>query len=619
MVRRTHSSAFTAAFGVALLTLSGCSDEPAADPGSGTDADTETDGPTSTTTEGESDTDTDAAPAEPPPTPILVSPTDAALDIEPTSSLCWEPVEDPNGDEVRYRVFVDDIELDQGKGAEVPGHAGPCLENLDFNPGQTFEWTVQAFEVEDPTSESERAQPWSFTTLTESGGQVIYEEDFDEEDHGWTVEGDATSGAWEHGDPNGAEFDGESSQPNNCYVGNGCFFTGQNPEAMPSQEDVEGGSTVLLSPEFDLTGFSTASVTLSRFFFKELEQQTGTELRIELLTPNEDAPDGYDSVVLEALDQRPQISDSNVWMPTEFAACAAPMVENARLRITATDLGHVYGDEGITEAAIDEVQVIGHPTTELCDGGSGSICDPAADNACAEGFMCCPQGTVHTGIYRCSVPVAGLDYDNPATDGIRNGEVGCDAPDLRVLDPTDTVLIDTINVGEAPGEHNYCVWLEGCVDGPGERTVLRFDTSTPNQGSRDLVMGVPSNHPDLFHFSECHGHHHFDGYAFYELLDDEENVVATGHKQAFCLMDTGAWAEGFGDGMRWCGNQGISMGYQDDYGRFLDCQWIDITDVDAGDYTLHIAVNLPDEESGVARLVERDYSNNEFWSDVTIP
>jgi hypothetical protein len=217
-------------------------------------------------------------------------------------------------------------------------------------------------------------------------------------------------------------------------------------------------------------------------------------------------------------------------------------------------------------------------------------------------------------VYRCAEAVPSITYPDPGGPiGTFNGPLGCDAPDLFVEPQGMDVYED-----EGFFTETSCEMYEGCITEPGWRRLLRFDTQTPNAGSRDLTMGVPSNHPDLFHWSECHGHYHFDGYAFYDLLDGSGAVVATGHKQAFCLLDWSPWAWADDDGTHSCGNQGISVGWEDVYGSYLDCQYIDITAVTPGDYTLRISVNLPQAETAVAPLVERDYANNVLEVPVTI-
>ncbi len=46
-----------------------------------------------------------------PPTPTLQSPPDGATEQPLAISLCWNPVEDPDGDKLRYRIYVDDTLL----------------------------------------------------------------------------------------------------------------------------------------------------------------------------------------------------------------------------------------------------------------------------------------------------------------------------------------------------------------------------------------------------------------------------------------------------------------------------------------------------------------------------
>jgi hypothetical protein len=83
-----------------------------------------------------------------------------------------------------------------------------------------------------------------------------------------------------------------------------CFFTGQNPGGLPGEQDVAGGSTILLSPAFDLGGAAAATVQLGRFFHKS-EASPGPQLAVELLVPRKDAPGEYDVYPLELLASPP--------------------------------------------------------------------------------------------------------------------------------------------------------------------------------------------------------------------------------------------------------------------------------------------------------------------------
>lgn len=599
----THRTFFTSALSGApivlagLVALTGCRDR-----GGDSGADGTSD--TGEATAGETET----VPAAPPPVPVLVSPTNEAIDVPIESELCWTPVEDPNGDPVRYRVFVDNIELTEGKLGEE-GYPGPCIGPLNFNNDQQYQWQVSAFTPDDPEGDSGRSLPFSFRTVPDGLTTTVFYDPFDD-DLGWMLGGDATDGQWMRGDPISAEHEGVMSQPGTCAGGSSCMFTGQNPGSEPQSADVQGGTTTITSPAFDLSPFETASVQLNRFVYKSESTETGTLYRAELLVPNDQAPEGYQVFVLEQIESASDAPGAtNMWTPVEYAGCGVPMVAGTRLRLVATDLG-----EGVLEAAVDTVQVVGHLEAKLCDGGEGSICDPTATDPCADGLLCCGQGVVNKGVYRCAEAVPSITYPNPGGPaGTMNGPMGCDAPDLFVEDAGMDLFIE-----EQLFQEDSCEIFEGCVPEPGLRRLLRFDTQTPNAGSRDLVMGVPTNHPDLFHYSECHGHFHFDGYAYYELLDIGGNVAATGHKQAFCLIDWAPWAYPEESGTYSCGNQGISNGWQDTYGAYLDCQYVDITDVPPGDYTLRIGVNLPSPETAVAPLIERDYDNNVLDIPVTI-
>lgn len=584
---------------LSALALAGC---PSGGGGSGSgDTDPSTGGTTVDSADGTGQAN------QPPPVPQLLSPADGALEVGVETELCWEPVVDPDGDPVRYRVFVDDIELTEGKLGEE-GLPGPCVGPLHFNHDQVYFWQVLAFEVDQPQSASERSLAWSFRTVPDGLTTAVFEDPFDE-DLGWELGGNALDGNWLRGNPVPAEHEGAVSQPAECANGQGCVFTGQNPSGVATEADVQGGTTTLTSPPFDLGGFAAATVNLSRFVYKSNYPETGTLFRVELLVPDEEAPEGYQVFVLEQLEAIGDTAGpSNVWTPTEHAACNVPMADGSRLRLVATDLG-----EGVLEAAVDSVAVYGLSDTRVCDGGVGAICDPAVAESCGADLLCCAQGVVNKGVYRCSEPVPSVTYPDPGGPvGTMNGPLGCDGPDLFV----EPQGMDVYEADEFfPSDS--CQIVEGCAMGEGWRHLLRFDTQTPNAGSRDLTMGVPSNHPDLFHFSECHQHYHFDGYAYYELVDQMGAVVATGHKQAFCLIDWSPWAWNEG-GQYSCGNQGISLGWEDVYGSYLDCQFIDITDVAPGDYVLRIGVNLPAPDTAVAPLVERNYDNNVLEMPVTI-
>jgi hypothetical protein len=204
-------------------------------------------------------------------------------------------------------------------------------------------------------------------------------------------------------------------------------------------------------------------------------------------------------------------------------------------------------------------------------------------------------------------PIDAAEVDAPAdarTDAPSDGRPAL--PDMVLVESlmTGTVVVQDVNFSA-----NSCEMQEGCVGGAGARRLLRFTTVTANLGNGDLYFGPPEGNP-LFEFSACHGHYHFGGYADYELVN-AGGVVIAGHKQAFCLLDTIQVTSGAPGPYYTCENQGISAGWADQYLRSLPCQWIDITDVPPGQYTLRVRVNP------TMRFEEEDYSNNSLEIPVT--
>ena len=86
-------------------------------------------------------------------------------------------------------------------------------------------------------------------------------------DYGWSVAGTASTGNWERGFPNGTD---SGSAPfgdviNDC--GDYAFVTGNSPQQNPDADDVDEGTTSLISPVIDLSGYADPYVNYSRWFY----------------------------------------------------------------------------------------------------------------------------------------------------------------------------------------------------------------------------------------------------------------------------------------------------------------------------------------------------------------
>lgn len=139
---------------------------------------------------------------------------------------------------------------------------------------------------------------------------------------------------------------------------------------------------------------------------------------------------------------------------------------------------------------------------------------------------------------------------------------------------------------------NDCAIQEGCVNGSGWRRLLRFDASLENAGAKPVHVGEIDYFGDgdssqlidhnVYVYSACHDHYHFNYYGGFNL--DTLSGRHVGTKGAFCLESTTRLRNAEDTSMispyPACTFQGISAGWGDEYGASLDCQWIDITDVD---------------------------------------
>ena len=204
-----------------------------------------------------------------------------------------------------------------------------------------------------------------------------------------------------------------------------------------------------------------------------------------------------------------------------------------------------------------------------------------------------------------------------------------------------------------------CDVIEGDVTAGDHRT-LRITVNTPNVGVGDLFVGDPNVHIDpngdgnfsdsdgLFEFATCHRHFHFRHYATYELFpvnaDGSLGTVIISAKRGFCMIDVAPYNTPGGQQptswvYRSCGrigipgNQGISIGWADQYYKWLQGQYfvIDPAVVPPGPYLIRIHVNPPftaktgepcpttDAAGFCHQFKESSYSNNVAEIRLTIP
>ena len=179
---------------------------------------------------------------------------------------------------------------------------------------------------------------------------------------------DATTGIWERGDPIGT-----ASQPEDDHTGNGvnCWFTGQGSQGGSlGQNDVDGGTTTLLSPIFDATGAANPEISYWRWFDNNGNSTVNDTLVIDI------SNDGGSSWVnVETIGPNGFGTDGG-WLQHSFDVTAfVTPTNNMRMRFQTSDLN----GGSIVEAAIDDVQGFSLDPSSV-DLGT-KYCTPAVPNS----------------------------------------------------------------------------------------------------------------------------------------------------------------------------------------------------------------------------------------------
>lgn len=159
-----------------------------------------------------------------------------------------------------------------------------------------------------------------------------------------------------------------------------------------------------------------------------------------------------------------------------------------------------------------------------------------------------------------------------------------------------------------------CLIEENCLKGVGRRDLIRFDTRIENIGQDDYFIGSFNDlETDQFTFDNCHNHWHYDGYAEYSLYDESGQYIPIGYKNGFCVLDLECPSQNM---VQYdCDFMGITAGCADIYAAYLDCQWLDVTDIPDGNYVLLTVVNVDNAPDRRGRY-ELEFENN--WAQACI-
>ena len=187
---------------------------------------------------------------------------------------------------------------------------------------------------------------------------------------GWTAgvtADDATTGIWERVNPEGtAAAPGDDHSPS----GTQCWVTGQGaPGGSLGANDVDGGTTTLLTPIFDLSSGSNPLISYWRWYSND----TGGSPNADTMTVDISDDGGASWVLLEVVG--PTQDASGGWIEATFNLTDfVNSTSQVQLRFMASDLG----TGSIVEAAIDDLWI----KDVSCNSSVGSnYCTPAVTNS----------------------------------------------------------------------------------------------------------------------------------------------------------------------------------------------------------------------------------------------
>ncbi|MFH1679111.1 MAG: hypothetical protein ABIH26_00535, partial [Candidatus Eisenbacteria bacterium] len=203
---------------------------------------------------------------------------------------------------------------------------------------------------------------------------TVFEDDF-ESNLGWTAGApgdDATTGMWERCDPQGtdaqAEDDHTPAPGVNAYITQCAAGSGQG------SYDVDNGKTTLLSPVFDLSGYSSAFVSYYRWYTNNTGSNPDSDYWVVEVTD-----DGWSTwSTLE----NTTVSDRS-WAQKQFdLGAVVSLNDQVQLRFIASD----EGSGSIVEAGVDDFLLRGTassdvepPAVTVVDPNGGEEIDALAD------------------------------------------------------------------------------------------------------------------------------------------------------------------------------------------------------------------------------------------------
>lgn len=222
------------------------------------------------------------------------------------------------------------------------------LVDAGLQPDTSYEYIVQAVDQEGLSDGNLLRGSAEATVLP----LVLTAEDFESGAAGWARTGtnDAASGLWELGDPEGTD-----AQPGDCPSGTACWATGLSGPGL-GDNDVDGGTTTLLSASFSLLGAAEPAIRYLRYYSNDTGSTPGTDSWVVDISND-------DGASWTPVENTSQSDAGGVFTEVEFSLSGVlEATGQMRVRFIASDLG----DGSLVEAEVDDFRTV--DLVAGCDG-----------------------------------------------------------------------------------------------------------------------------------------------------------------------------------------------------------------------------------------------------------
>jgi hypothetical protein len=170
-------------------------------------------------------------------------------------------------------------------------------------------------------------------------------------DYGWTKTATSSGGFWTRDIPIGTFYQGEAANPEldaQDDYGLKCFMTG-NGGGTGTTDDIDNGTATLISPSFDLSGYTDPYLRYERWFYDGSQSSNTPDDNFTVKLNN-----GANTVTIE--NTTAAQAPSNMWTAKVFRISDyVALTNNTRVIIDASDATN--SNPNIVEAALDRFEI----------------------------------------------------------------------------------------------------------------------------------------------------------------------------------------------------------------------------------------------------------------------